>query len=110
MGASIAGNFGYTKGSGKKISNPIVRGKRVGAATNRTDGQHKFSDIVDNYAGAAKTFKIKGGDGKTRILYQIKGSLNGKQGIFEWILESGNKVTHRRFIPNGKITGRPNGR
>jgi hypothetical protein len=40
-------------------------------------------------------------------LYQIEGSLNGKQGVFEWIVDQG-KVTHRRFIPNGQVTGFPN--
>lgn len=35
---------------------------------------------------------------------------NGKKGVFEWIYDSSKGVTHRRFIPNGKITGRPNSR
>jgi filamentous hemagglutinin len=40
-------------------------------------------------------------------LRQLEGSYNGKNGIFEWIIDN-NQVTHRRFIPNGKITGYPN--
>ena len=109
MGAGSGGNFGRTKGSGKNISNPIVNSKRVGSAQ-KSDPHHSFSDIVDNYVGNAKTFTLKGGDGKTRTLYQVQGSLNGKKGIFEWIYDSNKGVTHRRFIPNGKITGRPNSR
>ncbi len=93
----------------KKISNPIVKSSRVGKAT-KTDIHHAFPNIIDNYAGKAKTFPLKGADGKTRKLYQIKGSLNGKSGIFEWILDKDKGVTHRRFIPNGKITGKPNSR
>lgn len=31
-------------------------------------------------------------------------------GIFEWIVDSSDGVTHRRFIPNGEITGFPNQR
>ncbi len=94
---------------GKRISNPVLKSSRVGKAT-KIDAHHAFPDIIDNYAGKAKTFSIKGRDGKSRTLYQIKGSLNGKSGIFEWILDKETGVTHRRFIPNGKITGTPNSR
>ncbi len=94
---------------GKKITNSITKVKRVGKAT-KLDAHHAFPDIIDNYAGRAKIFSIKGADGKKRKLYQINGSLNGKDGIFEWILDNDKGVTHRRFIPNGKITGKPNSR
>ena len=47
-------------------------------------------------------------DGITRTLYQIEGSLNGKEGVFEWIVDPNNGVTHRNFIENGKVTGKPN--
>ena len=40
-------------------------------------------------------------------LFQVLGSLNGKDGIFEWILDN-DKITHRRFIAKGEITGYPN--
>ena len=93
----------------KKISNPINKSKRVGKAT-KLDAHHAFPDIIENYAGNAKTFPLKGADGKTRTLYQIKGALNNKKGIFEWILDKDQGVTHRRFIENGKITGKPNSR
>ena len=109
MGAGAGGNFGNTKGGSKRNSNPIIESKRIGSALKK-DPHHSFSDIVDNYVGEAKTFTIKGGDNITRYLYQIKGSLNGKTGVFEWIYEEAKGVTHRRFIPNGKITGRPNSR
>ncbi len=109
MGGGVYGDFGNTKGSEKNISNSVVNSKRVGSAQ-KPDSHHSFSDIVDNYAGNAQSFILKGGDGKTRTLYQIKGSLNGQKGIFEWIYDGTKGVTHRRFIPNGKITGRPNSR
>ena len=113
MGAGRGGNFGNTRGSKSggdgTISNPIVNSKRTGSAT-KTDSHYAFPDIIDNYAGHAKSFLIKGGDGITRMLYQIEGSLNGKSGIFEWILDNKQGVTHRRFIKGGEITGRPNSR
>ncbi len=94
---------------GRRISNPILKSSRVGKAT-KIDAHHAFPDVIDNYAGKAKTFSIKGSDGKTRKLYQIKESLNGKDGVFEWILDKEKGVTHRRFIKDGKITGKPNSR
>jgi hypothetical protein len=94
---------------GKKITNPIVTSKRIGKAT-KTDAYHNFPNVIDNYAGKAKTFPLKGADGKTRELFQIGGSYKGKKGIFEWILDNEKGVTHRRFIENGKITGKPNWR
>ena len=108
-GGTGGGGFGNTYGSGKTIKNQIVESKRSGSAL-KTDSHHSFNDIVDNYAGKSQRFEIKGGDKKTRSLYQIEGSLNGKKGIFEWILDPEKGVTHRRFIPNGKITGKPNSR
>lgn len=51
-------------------------------------------------------------DGVERTLYQLEDSLNGKQGIFEWIVDSkpAKGVTHRRFIEGVGITGKPNAR
>lgn len=71
------------------------------------DAQHFFSNIVDNYASQATKFGLKGGDGVTRNLYQIHGSLRGQSGIFEWIVDGAN-VMHRRFIPGGVVNGIPN--
>lgn len=76
------------------------------------DPLHLFPNMVDNYVGDAAKFSIPTkGPGGTVVrqsdLYQIGGSLNGKQGVFEWIVDQG-QVTHRRFIPNGQVTGFPN--
>lgn len=93
------------------IENDILGKQRTGSAK-KTDPMHSFNDLIDNYAGDAQTFEIptKGPGGitiRTSRLYQIEGSLNGKDGIFEWIVDQ-DRVTHRRFIPGGKITGFPN--
>jgi len=45
---------------------------------------------------------------KRETFYQITGSNNGKKGVFEWIVEPNGDVSHRRFIENGVITGKPN--
>ena len=95
----------------RPITNDVLESVRAGSAL-KNDAHHAFPDIVDNYVGLATKFNLTGGDGKTRRLYQLSGSLNGEPGIFEWIVEPGRpkKVTHRRFIRNGKITGTPNQR
>jgi len=99
-------------GAGNKtvdIKNPVLDNTRSGSAL-KGDAQHAFNNIIDNYAGDATKFPLKGGDGVNRSLYQLKGSLNGKKGIFEWIVDPVKGVTHRRFIPGVGITGKPNAR
>jgi hypothetical protein len=36
----------------------------------------------------AQRFSITGGDGMARDLYQLSGEINGKQGVFEWIVDN----------------------
>ena len=97
-------------GSGLKNDLPKTKGlpvENLGRQSVREFGpeakQHGWSDIVDNYIGDATKFDLPDG----AKLYQLEGSNQGRPGIFEWILNNG-KVTHRRFIPGGRITGRPN--
>ncbi len=101
------------KGGSKTVDihNPVLDNIRTGSAL-KGDSLHAFNDIIDNYAGDATRFSLTGGDGVERTLYQIKGSLNGKQGIFEWIVDPDptKGVTHRRFIEGVGITGKPNAR
>ncbi len=84
----------------KPITNDITSLQRVGSAL-KSDAYHAFPDIVDNYAGLASKSPISNG-----TLYQLKGSLNGVEGRFEWIVQN-NQVTHRMFVPGGEINGIP---
>lgn len=77
----------------------IIDLQRTGSAL-KTDAHHAFSDIVDNYAGYATKSSIHNG-----TLYQLSGTLNGKVGRFEWIVQD-QQVTHRMFVPGG-INGIP---
>uniref|UniRef100_UPI001B7FA5AD LXG domain-containing protein n=1 Tax=Fictibacillus gelatini TaxID=225985 RepID=UPI001B7FA5AD len=121
-----------TGGTRKNISHPVLDNTRSGSALKKPDGQHGFNDIIDNYTPHAKEFEIVGGDGVKRKLYQIEGGMKyydykdlynknlrikerittvkDQNGIFEWIVDPAKGVTHRRFIPNGQITGAPNQR
>jgi hypothetical protein len=65
--------------------------------------------VVDN--PDAQGFTITGGDGVARQLYQLPGEINGKPGVFEWMVDrSGPEpvIMHQRFIEGGRVTGRPN--
>ena len=96
------------------IHNPVVDNARSGSALwkseNMGDAQHHFSDIFDNHALDGSEFVLIGDDGHARTLYQVEGSLNGVDGVFEWIVDPdpAKGVTHRRFIPGQGITGTPN--
>jgi RHS repeat-associated protein len=112
----VAGELNAIKGAvctakEAALLNAVNTGKRTGSSAykslNINDFEHYFSNIVDNYASYATKFPLKGGDGVFRDLYQIQGSLKGRDGIFEWIVD-GTNVTHRRFITNGQLNGIPN--
>lgn len=84
--------------------------ERTGSALSRSDPFHRsVSWVVDN--PDAQRFVSMGGDGVPRDLFQLPGELNGKLGVFEWIIDrSGSDpvITHQRFIPGGSVTGYPN--
>ncbi|MGZ7151864.1 WXG100 family type VII secretion target [Bacillus sp. BC08] len=115
----------------KELNGPVIDGKRVGSGKKvdkvkpiwgrdekgkpfiekefpHVSKEHGFSDVIDNYSRFAEEFPLVGGDGIKRELYQITGSNNGKKGVFEWIVEPHGDVSHRRFIENGVMTGKPN--
>jgi hypothetical protein len=106
--APNSGNVGPVSGlprSGSAANPPLTR-------QGIPDPHHAFPNVVDNFARDAQRFTIPTrGPGGTIVgqaeLYQVEGSLNGRSGIFEWIVENGS-VTHRRFIPGGSVTGLPN--
>ena len=100
----------------KIINNEVVNNIRSGTALSKSqpgsnfDKYHGFNDVIDNYASYAKKFDHINNDGTHLNLYQIEGSLSGKDGIFEWLVSPDPQkgVVHRLFIENGKVTGKPN--
>ena len=93
--------------------------------------------MIDNYDVYANEYKIKGGDGIERTLYQLEGgmkyykftvdkdkkligdaginvmdigrmSIQNNDGIFEWLVEPNGDISHRRFIKGGTLTGYTN--
>lgn len=85
-----------------KIANP----ERTGTALTKSDTFHRAASYVpENQLAGGKTFNITGGDGIQRILLQVEGNVNGKLGIFEYIIEPNGTVSHQLFKPGGIING-----
>lgn len=96
---------------GVKAARGLSGVERAGSAL-KADLNHAFPDVVDNFARDGTRFSIptRGPGGqvvRNSELFQVEGSLNGKDGVFEWIVDQGS-MTHRRFIPGGTVTGFPN--
>jgi hypothetical protein len=89
----------------------LARATRMASAL-RDDPYHRATTwVVDDLA--AEQFQITGGDGVHRTLFQLPGELNGKPGIFEWIVDNSSGeavITHQRFIDGGSVMGAPNQR
>ncbi|MEQ1935929.1 MAG: adhesin, partial [Fimbriimonadaceae bacterium] len=79
----------------------------VGSALKK-DVSHMTAFWAQELMEKAKVFPIVGRDGIKRTLTQTVGELDGKQGIYEWIIDNQGNLTHQRFIEGGKITGEPN--
>nr|WP_286010125.1 RHS repeat-associated core domain-containing protein [Clostridium sp. Marseille-Q2269] len=91
----------FGKGVGK--SNPLENIKftdKVKAQMKLGD-YHSFPESVEGFGVNGKITKITGGDKIVRTKIEIPGSYKGKDGIFEYIIESdGVTCNHRLFKPN----------
>ena len=86
----------------------IISAKRTGSAL-LSDVYHRSASwLSKSQLSKGKVFYIKGKDGCQYILLQVKGGLNGKPGIFEYIINKAGEVTHQLFKAGGVINGKPN--
>jgi hypothetical protein len=84
----------------------IRRAQPSGSAL-KSDPLHRSGSwVVEDVAEKATVFVLVGGDGVSRTLVQMPGSVNGVAGRFEWILEQ-ERITHQLFVRDGRITGVP---
>ena len=66
------------------------------------------SFVLNQISRYGRTFSLRGSDGSNNTSPQMPGGMNGKSGIFEWIINSKLELTHQRFIPDGRTGGIPN--
>ena len=92
----------------KDVAEMIISAKRTGSAL-LSDVYHRSASwLSKSQLSKGKVFYIKGKDGCQYILLQVKGGLNGKSGIFEYIINKAGEVTHQLFKAGGVINGKPN--
>lgn len=61
---------------------------------------HCFTKSVEGFGANGKVAKITGGDKLVRTKVKVPGGYQGKDGIFEYIIEpDGITCNHRQFIP-----------
>lgn len=95
-------------GGAPTLAQRIIAAERTGSGL-KADASHRAASFLSEaQLNAGTSFTIRGGDDVARELLQTPGGINGKSGIFEYILDPTKGVTHQRFIPGGGITGTPN--
>jgi hypothetical protein len=94
--------------SPSEASEKITSAERTGSGL-KSDVYHRSASYLsEGQLSQGTTFSITGDDGVDRTLLQVSGELNGKTGIFEYIIGSDGIVTHQIFKPGGIINGVPN--
>lgn len=80
---------------------------RVGRAL-EDDVYHRAGTfLADDVASRGEVFALTGGDKVERVLVQVTGEINGRSGVFEWIIAP-EGITHQLFKAGRGISGRPN--
>ena len=93
----------------RQTAQQIMQADRSGTALDKSDAGHRAASFAtEDQLAAGQVFDIVGGDGVQRTLLQAPGNVNGRDGIFEYIIDADGAVSHQRFIRGGEMNGMPN--
>ena len=67
--------------------------------SNSADLYHAFPAGVDKYIAYGQVSCLLGGDGVERMRIHLRGSINGINGVYEYIFEPNGVCNHRLFRP-----------
>jgi hypothetical protein len=102
-GIIIAGALGQAATA--KTAEIISKADRVGSALQTNIYHRAGSYLTQEQLKLGQTFPITGNDGATYTLLQLTGQVNGKDGIFEYIVNSAGQVTYQLFKAGATIDG-----
>lgn len=63
----------------------------------QVDIYHGFPSFVERNASAGSIRTVIGNDGKSREMLEMRGSINGNPGTYEFMKESDGVINHRFF-------------
>jgi len=107
--ATTAAGAATSKMTASAAAKIISNAQRVGSALRNSDIYHRAASwLTQSQLAKGKVFSIIGNDGVKRTLLQVNGKLNGKKGIFEYIINEAGNVSHQLFKVGGVINGKPN--
>lgn len=83
----------------KKVTDKSIKytDKVIKQMDNVKDLNHAFSPLVDTMVDMRKAKPLKGGDGIVRKVVELPGTINGKEGVFEYIFDPTGWCNHRFF-------------
>ena len=83
----------------------IVNAERVGSGL-KGDLYHRAASwLTKSKLAKGTVYRIDNGK---RILLQVYGELNGKKGVFEYIIDESGRICHQLFKKGKVINGIPN--
>ena len=79
------------------VPQPQYTQKVLNQMSNITDTDHAFPIVIDELINAGQRSITYGGDGLKYLKIEIPGSINGDNGIFEYIMDATGRCNHRYF-------------